>query len=59
MTLKFAYPKHILLNFLVEHVLMCVNPCGGCVFVAQFLKLQRFPKKSQNDSFKICHGEMI
>ena len=45
MTLKFAYPKHILLNFLVEHVLMCVNPCGGCVFVAQFLKLQRFPKK--------------
>ena len=58
--LKFAwhssttYPKHLLLKFLVGHVLVGVNPCGRCVAVALLPQIAKLPKKSQKNGFKIC-----
>ena len=47
-----ANSKHLLLNNLVGHVLVGVNPCGRCAVVALLPQIAKIPKKSKYDSFK-------
>ena len=43
--------KHLLLEFLVEHVLVGINPC---VVVAPSPQIHKLLKTSQDNGFKIC-----
>ena len=42
-----------MLEFLVGHVLVGVNPCGSCVVVAPLPQIAMLPETSQNNGFKI------
>ena len=40
-------------GILVGHVSIGLNPCERCAFVASLLQIEKHPKKSQNNGFKI------
>ena len=46
--------KHPLLEFVVGHVMVGVNPCGRCLVVALLPHITNLPKQSQNNGFKVC-----
>ena len=53
-TFKCSIFQTLPLGFLLGHVLVGVNPCGRCTVMTHVPQIAKLPKKSQNDSFKIC-----
>ena len=43
-TYNTTYPNHLPLEFLVEHVLVSVNPCGRCACVTPLPQIAKLPK---------------
>ena len=41
-------------NYLVGHVLLDVNPCGGSAIVSLLPQIEKLSKKLQQNDFKIC-----
>ena len=47
-----TYSKHVPLEFLVGHVLVHVNLCGGGLVVVLLPQIAKLPQKSQNNGFQ-------